>query len=69
MRTIITVPDTVAGKIIARELGRIAIVRPVASDNDNFGHVQGDYAEELVRALRQAFADLVWNVAPIAPSR
>lgn len=65
MRTIITVPDTQAGRIIARELGRLAIVRPVASENDCFGHVQGEFAEQLVRALRQAFADLVWNVAPV----
>ena len=64
MRTIITVPNTRAGKIIARELGSLAVVRPVATDDDNFGHVQGDNAAQIVRALRVSFADLVWNVAP-----
>lgn len=64
MRTIVTVPNTQAGRIIARELGSLAIVRPVATDDDNFGHVQGDNAAQIVRALRVSFADLTWNVAP-----
>lgn len=64
MRIVITVPDTKAGKIIARELGTLAVVRPVASDDDNYGHVQGDNAAQIVRALRVSFADLVWNIAP-----
>lgn len=62
--TIITVPATKSGKIIAHALGTLAVVRPVASDDDNYGHVQGENAAQIVRALRIAFADLVWNVAP-----
>ena len=64
MKTIVTVPDTRAGKIIAQALGRLAIVRPVACEGDNFGHVQGDNAAQIVRALRVSFSDLTWNVAP-----
>jgi hypothetical protein len=64
MKTLITVPDTHAGRTIAAALGRLAIVRPVASDSDTFGHVQGDNAAQIVRALRVSFADLTWNVAP-----
>lgn len=64
MRTVITVPNTKAGKIIANALGKLAVVRPVASDDDCFGHVQGDNAAQIVRALRVSFSDLVWNVAP-----
>lgn len=64
MRTIITVPDTREGKIIARELGRLAVIRPVACEGDNYGHVQGENAEQIVRALRLSFADLVWQSAP-----
>jgi len=64
MRTIITVPDTKAGRVIARELGRLAIIRPVASENDNYGHVQGENAEQIVRALRLSFAEIVWSVEP-----
>lgn len=64
MRTVITVPDTRAGRVIARELGRLAIIRPVACEGDNYGHVQGENAEQIVRALRLSFADLVWMPAP-----
>ena len=64
VRTIITIPDTRVGRTIAAALGGLARMRPVAVENDNYGHVQGDYAHQIVRSLRISFSDLVWNVAP-----
>jgi hypothetical protein len=66
--TVITVPNTREGRLIARELGRLAVIRPVAVDGDCYGHVYGDNAEGIVRALRESFSDLVWNVAHGTPT-
>jgi len=64
MRTLITVPATREGKILANALGRLAVVRPVACEGDNYGHVEGDHALQIVRALRVSFSEIVWSVAP-----
>ena len=64
MRTLITVPATREGKILANALGRLAVVRPVACESDNYGHVEGDNALQIVRALRVSFSEIVWSVAP-----
>jgi len=64
MRTLITVPATREGKILANALGRLAIIRPVACEDDNYGHVEGDNARQIVRALRLSFAEIVWSVEP-----
>ena len=64
MRTIVTVPATREGKILAQALGRLAVLRPVACEGDNYGHVEGDHAAQIVRALRVSFSEITWNIAP-----